>query len=790
MRRWVVAIAVAIAVVGTSSTAVVIERRQHTRTHEIAPPLMLTARQEALIGRARPAAGCNRPVSARPTDRYLTALTVIRLVGTCLTTTTEFVPQGQLSMRRDALRREPSVVVAAVAPPVFVDQPDERRAGQWNLDMIGARGQAVPQWPDGQGVVVAVLDTGIDASHPDLTGAVTGRHDFGQVGTNCDAGTRGHGTEVAGVIAARANNGGIVGVASRVSLLDVPIELSGCNHGAGDWWQGLIWAVNSGARVVNMSFGGDVASYDPNASAAARSATLYAERNDVVLVAAAGNCGVNLRENNCTRKNMFQYPAALPGVIGVGAVDRRGAVMLNSTENNAVTIVAPGQRVPTATPGGGYTEEFNLTSAAAPHVAAAAATAREARPDLAATTIHDTLVKTARHVTREDGARPTAGDRLIDVPAFMDAIRGTAPNTAPTTSPPAASLSEIAGANGSTAVAVPGGVEAAIWDRLGNINFWKIPDGGSWTQLGKSRYPVVQEPSAGVKVSGALLRDMTDATFIVSGSYSGDSSGNDIAFTAGSRGWGTVAPGSGRTLVATGNASTDYTTPGIYWNEGFGADSDKGYLVTVIKNPFFSMAHGGDYALVTDWKWSGDGFTPAHDNAFTAQLTTAPSPARGTPGCPQLPQDGTYGGYLEGDPGAGPHGAYNSPFAGYTVIRLNYEQSPAPPDCIFTVLANVPMSVEAMTQAGTSVWITAPAWLLVADSLTAPNADSSVSLSADYTGLGNSPYYVPPELHVTRLTSDLGVPIENSQPTNQTYGLVTVKGGRVTAMAITPAPDE
>ncbi|MEB3329423.1 MAG: S8 family serine peptidase, partial [Candidatus Sericytochromatia bacterium] len=252
---------------------------------------------------------------------------------------------------------EPDVPIPALGSP---NDPELPKA--WGLSAI----QALGAWgrSTGQGgPVVAVLDTGVDAAHPDLVGQL--EPGFDTFNGDADAADdHGHGTHVAGIIAAVGGNGvGAAGVAYGARLL--PIKVLGAN-GIGRLSavvDGLAVAVERGARVVNLSLGA------PFESRALRDAVAEATAANVLVVAAAGNAG-----------NTFPvYPAAYPGVVAVGASTLAGTRASFSNHGAWVTIAAPGERVfstswTRARPAGyvPYTT-MSGTSMAAPHVAGAAA---------------------------------------------------------------------------------------------------------------------------------------------------------------------------------------------------------------------------------------------------------------------------------------------------------------------------------------------------------------------------------------------------------------------------------
>ena len=272
--------------------------------------------------------------------------------------------------------------------PLYLSDPYSG-LGEWGLRAV----KVDRAWDLTRGspdVIVATVDTGVDANHPDLLGAL-----LAPAQTLRNAGTSGcaispvddnsHGTHVAGIIAATANNGaGIAGVASGVKLLS--IKALDCT-GAGSLWDvasGITYAADHGARVVNVSIG------TPDNSFTLQSAVEYAQNKGVLVVAAAGNCGT--ANSQCTQLNETSYPAAYPGVLAVGATapdDRRAFF---STAAGFLSVVAPGERIVSTTPtyatwqsARGMTLTYGVmsgTSQAAPFVSGLAALILSANPTL------------------------------------------------------------------------------------------------------------------------------------------------------------------------------------------------------------------------------------------------------------------------------------------------------------------------------------------------------------------------------------------------------------------------
>lgn len=267
-------------------------------------------------------------------------------------------------------------------------------------------------------IVVAVLDTGVDIRHEDLGSFVPG-YDFVH-GDHDPTDDNGHGTAVAGIIAAQGNNGlGTAGVCWLCQIMSVKVLGADNNGDWSDVASGIVWAVRHGARVINMSFG------LPSGSRAVADALTYATSHGVVLVAAAGN------ENSSHR----DYPAAYPNVIAVGAVDEQSVryapgsgISWGSNYGPWVSVDAPGCVNTTwpATRGhsvGGYTY-FCGTSAATPFVSGLAALALSYVPTASAVEVVHAIEATAHQTTDRNSAHG-----LIDALAALTALRELPPGS-------------------------------------------------------------------------------------------------------------------------------------------------------------------------------------------------------------------------------------------------------------------------------------------------------------------------------------------------------------------------
>jgi serine protease len=283
------------------------------------------------------------------------------------------------------------------------------------------------------GVVVAVLDTGIDATHPELSGhlvpgfdALTGVADTATDFSPTDD-DEGHGTHVSGTVAATADNAqGIAGIAPNVSLMPVKILDA---TGTGDFRgmvTGMNWAIEHGARIITMSLGGTL---DPSAVVQLQPTFDAAYAAGAVVVAASGNDGATID----------QYPCNFIHVICVGSTTRDGsAVSTFSTRTSALALVAPGESIVSALPGNRYGYGTG-TSMATPHVTGAVALLRSIDPAISVDQVVADLTTTARPLVA-GGRNAESGYGLLQVGPALDVAAGGTPiaGATPTPTPPTA----------------------------------------------------------------------------------------------------------------------------------------------------------------------------------------------------------------------------------------------------------------------------------------------------------------------------------------------------------------
>jgi|Deesub1362B_J571_1020462.scaffolds.fasta_scaffold01812_4 hypothetical protein len=283
-----------------------------------------------------------------------------------------FVEPNYLYELIDPAPTEQDAYLKSVEPAVY-DPDADLRPYQWGLDVIGA--EAAWAHATGAGIIVAVVDTGVDGTHPDLQGKVVEGYDPAAdavIPAGSDSDFDGHGTHVAGIIAANDDGKGIVGLAPDVLIMPIPIFQPGY-VGAFDAAEGTIWAVDHGAQVLNHSWGG------PVYSQLIKAAMDYTLANGAIPVCAAGNDG----------EAWIHFPSAYPGTIAVGATTPQDTVTDFSTLGGWLSVAAPGERILSCVPTW-YVQDgtgdpllyayWGGTSMATPFVTALAAMLRELHP--------------------------------------------------------------------------------------------------------------------------------------------------------------------------------------------------------------------------------------------------------------------------------------------------------------------------------------------------------------------------------------------------------------------------
>lgn len=285
----------------------------------------------------------------------------------------------------------------------------------------------------GAGVTIAVIDTGVDGSHPDLTGTVIGGTDVSGVGTANGQTPIGedsqHGTMVASLLAGHGHGAdassptgaGMLGVAPDAKILAVSVGFGVGSVGSDEQIATAVrWSVDHGADIINMSLTRNTLDWPTSWD----DAFLYAMKKGVIVVAAAGNRGSGTTEVGA--------PATMPGVVVVAGVDQNGNASFDaSSQGITLSVAAPSEGLVGAAPGGGY-YQWAGTSGATPLVAGAIALIIASHPGLDAGNVINRLTATAS----------SKGDAIVYGSGLFDANAAVSRKVAAVTTNPAHDLQE------------------------------------------------------------------------------------------------------------------------------------------------------------------------------------------------------------------------------------------------------------------------------------------------------------------------------------------------------------
>lgn len=289
------------------------------------------------------------------------------------------VPEERRDTVLEALSRNPNIEFAEpdFTASLLLAPNDPRYAEQWHLPRI----QSPQAWDLTTGradQIIAIIDTGVNNNHPDLKAKMLPGYNFIANNTN-SSDDHGHGTLVAGAAAAIGNNAeGVAGVAFANWVLPVKSLDSAGSGSHSSIANGITWAADNGARIINLSLG------SPSSSRTLQNAVNYAWNKNVVLIAAAGNSGVN----------ETIYPAAYTNVIGVSALDSNDRLPSWATYGDHVALSAPGVSILSTTRGGGYGASSG-SSFSSPLVAGSAGLILAVNPALSNAEVNDILQSTA-----------------------------------------------------------------------------------------------------------------------------------------------------------------------------------------------------------------------------------------------------------------------------------------------------------------------------------------------------------------------------------------------------------
>jgi subtilisin family serine protease len=357
----------------------------------------------------------------------------------------------QIVKRRLARRPEVKFVEENFEFDPAVTPNDAQYGSQWHLPKIDA-----PQaWDLTQGSassVIAILDTGVDSSHPDLAAKLVPGYNFFNNNTNTTD-TIGHGTEVAGAAGALTNNGvGVAGVAGNAPIMPVRVTSNTGAASSARIASGIMWAADHGARVINLSFNGMAGNATIGAAAE------YAVNKGVLVVAASGNCACA----DPTPENPF--------ILSVGATDQADGLAYYSSTGDFVDLSAPGDNILTTGRFGAY-NTVSGTSLASPVVAGVAALMFAANPTLTPAQATLLLESTAVDVGGS-GYTPSFGYGRVDAAAAVTAAANYS-IPADTTAPTVAVTTPLANASVSGTVIV----DVAASDNVGVVKVDLYVDG-------------------------------------------------------------------------------------------------------------------------------------------------------------------------------------------------------------------------------------------------------------------------------------------------------------------------
>ena len=304
----------------------------------------------------------------------------------------------------ERLNRHPHIKFAELdrlVTPNFVSN-DPYMGSEWHLNKVGA----TTAWDttQGAGVIIAILDSGVDGTHPDLAPQMVPGYNFYDNNTNT-ADVNGHGTAVAGVAAAATNNAlGVAGVAGQARIMPVRIADANAYAYYSTIAKGVTYAADNGARVVNCSYGGVAG------SATIQSAAQYLKNKGGLMFVSAGNNGID--ENLAPTTTM----------IAVSATDQNDYRTSWSSYGNFVSMAAPG--ITYTTSRGGYYDNWQGTSFSSPLTAGVAALMMAAKPSLGSADIEKLMFSTAVDIGAA-GRDIYYGYGRVDAAAAVQAVLNT-----------------------------------------------------------------------------------------------------------------------------------------------------------------------------------------------------------------------------------------------------------------------------------------------------------------------------------------------------------------------------
>ncbi len=329
---------------------------------------------------------------------------------------------------------------------LFADTPsynDTYYSQQWNFSVANIE-NARKITTGSDDIIVGIVDTGL-LPHADISNTVSGKYFYTSGKTVKEASDTtdeyGHGTAIAGIISAAANNGiGIAGIADNVKIM--PLKAFGGSDGNSGSIATLVaaadYAIEHGCKVINISAGAT------NDNTAMKEVIDKAYKNNVIIVAAAGNYGnYGTLRNQPEMETAYIYPASYSSVISVGSIDSTKTLAKSSQRNDAVCVVAPGVNIVSTSNSSFAMSHINMsdgstdyakvngTSFSCPHTAALAALAASIYPDITPDEFRETLIATAIDLG-DTGKDTSYGYGMIDMYAALQYVQSEFLDTSPT----------------------------------------------------------------------------------------------------------------------------------------------------------------------------------------------------------------------------------------------------------------------------------------------------------------------------------------------------------------------
>ncbi|WP_364151782.1 S8 family peptidase [Paenibacillus sp. LPE1-1-1.1] len=390
--------------------------RSPALAHELRGTQVLRRQNEAAVMLVRPAdKGADvqewlRRLRSLPDVEYVHPNAAVHILSLPASESSQEPPeplQAEAVPERAIVPVAPAAKLAAATAPATVPANDPELTKQLYLGQIGAK-KAWETVREQQGLTIAIVDTGVDLDHPDLKENLVPGANLVNPGKPPED-DNGHGTSVAGVIAARGNNGlGVSGIVWKAKIMPIKALDQSGDGTEQELGEAILYAVRSGAKIIVLSVG--LHRYSPYMLDIVK----YAESKNVLLVAAAGNDGVALGERAAVK-----YPAAYPTVLAVGGVKTDNTVDARSNRGTELDLVAPWTVYTTAL-GGQYKKEEG-TSMAAPQAAAAAALIWARYKNLKPYQIRELLRQTAKDIG-STGADSASGYGVLQID---QAVRST-----------------------------------------------------------------------------------------------------------------------------------------------------------------------------------------------------------------------------------------------------------------------------------------------------------------------------------------------------------------------------